>query len=218
MNPLRILIADDHEMVRRGLKAILAERRGWEICGEADNGRDAVNQVQQLRPDVAILDITMPGLNGLEAVRQIHAIAPQTEILILTMHDSETLVREAFLAGAHGYVLKEDAGRILVDAVESLSQHRPFFTPRVAEIMLGQLLHPESASQSPNVVGRQLTPREREIVQMVAEGRSNKEIAETLRISVRTAETHRNNVLRKLGLHSASDLTRYAIRHQIISP
>lgn len=216
MKRLRILIADDHEMVRRGLRSILAERRDWEICGEVEDGRDAVKQAGEIKPDVIIMDIAMPGLNGLEATRQIRQLLPKIEVLILTMHDSEELVRETLQAGARGYVLKNDAGWTLVHAVESLSQHRPFFSSRVTAMVLDQYLHP-GATKLPDSGGR-LSAREREILQLVAEGKSSKQVASTLSISVKTAEAHRSNILRKLNLHSATELVRYAIRNKLIEP
>lgn len=215
---LRILIADDHEMVRRGLKALLADRPGWEVCAEAENGRAAVRLAEQLLPDIVVLDITMPELNGLEAARQIHRLCPRSEILILTMHDSEQFVREVIAAGARGYVLKNDAGRVLVQAVETLSRHKPFFTAAVTDMLQTEALQAGTAEETTEPLASRLTPREREIVQLIAEGHSNKEVADRLGISVRTAETHRLNVMRKLNVHTASDLTRYAIRNQMIQP
>lgn len=216
---LRILIADDHEMVRRGLKALLTDRPGWEVCAEAEDGRAAVRLAEQLLPDIVILDITMPELNGLEAARQIHRLCPRSEILILTMHDSEQFVREVVTAGARGYVLKNDAGRVLVQAVETLSRHRPFFSTTIADMLQTEALQSGSAEDAAaEPLASRLTPREREIVQLIAEGHSNKEVADRLGISVRTAETHRLNVMRKLNVHTASDLTRYAIRNQMIQP
>ncbi len=206
MDTLNILIADDHEMVRRGLKAALTERPGWTICGEAATGRQAVELAEQLKPDIIILDVMMPGLNGLEATRQIRKVLPGAEVLILTMHESEELVREVLSAGARGYVRKSDAGRTVVQAVETLSQHQQYITPGVAE----GPIHP--ASFNP------VTPRERQVLQLIAEGKSNKEVAHELGISVRTAETHRTKVMRKLNLRSASDITRYAIRNRLIEP
>ena len=217
MSQLRILIADDHEMVRRGLRATLAEQRGWEVCGEALTGRQAVALAERLRPDVVIMDLTMPELNGLEATRQIRRALPRVEVLVLTMHDSEHLVHEVLTAGARGYVLKNDAGRVLVQAVEALSQHKPYFTSRVSELVLERYLNPQTPLEPVGGPPR-LTPREREIVQLIAEGKSSKEIADVLGISVRTAETHRTNIMRKLDLHSASDVTRYAIRNRIVEP
>lgn len=215
MREVRILLADDHEIVRRGLQAILKAQSGWKVVAEAANGREAVELARQLKPAVVILDISMPELNGLEATRQILKDLPKTEVLILTMHESEQVVREVLYAGARGYVLKSDAGQDLVAAVESLSRHKPFFTSKVAEMVLegyrmtgatGRMTEPRS----------RLTPREREIVQLLAEGKSNKEVAVALGISVKTTETHRANIMHKLNLQSLSDLVRYAIRNKII--
>jgi DNA-binding NarL/FixJ family response regulator len=207
----RILIADDHELVRDGLRGVLVAHGDWEICAEAVDGREAVERARELRPDVAILDYSMPQLNGLEATRQICAAVPETEVLILTMHDSESLVREVLAAGARGFILKSDARRVLVQAVESLLRHRPFFTEHVSELLLQGYLGPDG------IKGRgPLTPRERQIVQLVTEGRSSKEIARLLNLSVKTVETHRANVLHKLGLESVTDLVRYAVRNKII--
>jgi len=212
---LRILIADDHEMVRQGLRAVLAAKPGWQITGEAANGRQAVEMAEQFKPDVAILDITMPRLNGLEVTRQIRRLSPNTEVLVLTMHDSEELVREVLDAGARGYLLKTDAGRMLMDAVETVSRHQPYFTGRVSELVLSGYLNPDKASRSGP--GR-LTEREREIVQFVAEGGTTKEIADALRISAKTVETHRTNLMRKLNVRSVSEVVRYAIREKMIQP
>lgn len=217
MKNLRILVADDHELLRRGVRALLETHAGWEVCDEAVDGREAVEKAIRLRPDLVILDIWMPGLNGLEAARRIRKEAPGSEILILTMHDSEQVVQEVLAAGARGYVLKSDASRDLVAAVEALSHHKTFFTPSVTEMVLQNYLGGGSGAAEQGEISL-LTPREREVVQLLAEGRSNKEVADVLRISVRTAETHRTNIMRKLDCHSLSDLTRYAIRNNIINP
>ena len=214
MSALRILVADDHEIVRRGVRVLLEARPGWRICDEAVEGRAAVEKAGRLKPDVVILDIGMPVLNGLEAARQIRKNSPRSEVLILTMHESEQVVREVLTAGARGYVLKSDAGRDLVSAVEALSRHETFFTSSVAEYVLQSFLDAREGQQDSSAV----TPREREVIQLLAEGRGNKEVAATLGISVRTAETHRTNIMRKLECHSFSDLVRYAIRNNIISP
>ena len=214
MRPLRILVADDHEVVRRGVRVLLEGRPGWQVCDEAADGREAVEKTARLRPDVVILDIGMPVLNGLEAARQVRKASPESEVLILTMHESEQVIREVLAAGARGYVLKSDAGRNLVNAVEALGRHKTFFTPLVAEIVLQGFLDDQGERSEPSA----LTDREREVVQLLAEGRGNKEVARTLGISVRTAETHRTNIMRKLGCHSFSDLVRYAIRNNIIAP
>lgn len=211
---LKILLADDHEMVRRGLRSVLEGHEGWEVCGEVGDGRAAVEQARALQPDIVILDITMPELNGLDAARQIREVAPQAEILILTMHSSERFVREVLAAGARGYVVKSDAGRVLVEAVDTLRQHRPFFSPAISEIVLDAYLHPERSANETDAV--QLTAREREALQLIAEGKSNKEVADVLGISVRTVETHRLHLMRKLKVRSVSELTRYAIRNRII--
>lgn len=211
---MQILIADDHEVVRRGVRTLLEARAGWQICDEAAEGREAVEKAGRLQPDVVILDIGMPVLNGLEATRQIREVSPRSEVLVLTMHESEQVVAEVLAAGARGYVLKSDAGRDLVNAVEALGQHRPFFTSSVAELVLKKYLE----GQADGTESSQLSHREREVVQLLAEGRGNKEVAETLGISLRTAETHRANIMRKLNCHALSDLVRYAIRNNIITP
>jgi DNA-binding NarL/FixJ family response regulator len=218
MKSLRILVADDHELLRRGVRALLETHAGWEVCDEAVDGREAVEKAIRLRPDLVILDIAMPGLNGLEAARQIRKEAPGSEILILTMHDSEQVIQEVLAAGARGYVLKSDASRDLIAAVEALSHQKTFFTHRVTEMVLQTYLGGGTGAVEPGESALLLTPREREVIQLLAEGRSNKEVADILRISVRTAETHRTNIMRKLDCHSLSDLTRYAIRNNIIHP
>ena len=211
---LRILIADDHEVARKGIRAILESHAGWEVCCEAGDGRKAVELVLQSRPDVMLLDIGMPNLNGLDAARQILAVMPDARILILTLHDSEQAVREVLAAGARGFLLKSDAGRDLVAAVEALQNRRTFFTFKVAQMMLDGYLRPQEVSE--NSEQQLLTPREREVIQLVAEGKTTKEIATALSLSVKTAETHRTNLMRKLDLHSIADLTLYAVRNGIV--
>lgn len=213
--PVRILLADDHELVRRGIRAVLGSRPEWQICGEATTGREAVTLALQLKPEVVIMDIGMPDLNGLEATRKILKDLPHAEVLILTMHDTEQLVRAVLDAGARGYLLKSDAGRDLIAAVDALHQHRPFFTTAVSEMVLQGYLIKTAASESPAPALR-LTPREREILQLLAEGKTNKEVATVLHISVKTAETHRGRIMAKLNLRSVSDLVRYAIRNRIV--
>jgi len=210
----RILLADDHEIIREGLRSVLETRKDWEIVGEATNGREAVKKVGELKPDVVVMDISMPELNGLEAVRQIVKQVPRTEVLVLTMHDSEDLVRGVLDAGARGYLLKSDASRQLISAIEALRLHKPYLTPRVNEVVLRGYLGEEPLKGETS--GGKLTPREREIVQLLAEGLSSKEVAGTLHISVKTAETHRTNIMRKLDIHSVSELVRYAVRNHII--
>jgi DNA-binding NarL/FixJ family response regulator len=211
---LRILIADDHEVARKGIRALLEEHGGWEVCGEAKDGREAVELSSQLKPDIMLLDIGMPNLNGLDAARQILALNPDARILILTVHDSEQVVREVLAAGARGFLLKSDAGRDLMAAVEALQNRRTFFTSKVAQMMLDGYLRPNEERDNS---GQQiLTPREREVIQLVAEGKTTKEIANALSLSVKTAETHRTNLMRKLDLHSVADLTLYAVRNGIV--
>jgi len=218
MKNLRILIADDHDLVRRGLKALVETHPGWEICGEADSGRDAVTKVEELRPDIAILDISMPELNGVEATRRIRKISPHTEVLILSVHQSDQLIREILDAGAKGYIVKSDSDRDLVIALEALASHKPFFTPSATEMLLNGYTKSGAHTPLPEPLGERLTSREREIVQLLAEGKSSKEVASDLGISVKTAETHRANIMRKLDLHSVSELVRYAVRNEIIEP
>jgi DNA-binding NarL/FixJ family response regulator len=212
---LRILLADDHDIVRRGLKDLLEQHVGWQVCAEASNGREAVELALQHRPQVAVIDLSMPELNGLEATRRIRQALPDTEVLIFTMHESEELIREVLGAGARGYLLKSDAVRQLIPAVESLSQKKPYFAGRVSEVVLdGFLKGGQAALEGPTA--ERLTSREREIVQLLAEGNSNKQIARLLDLSVKTVETHRTAAMRKLELTSLPDLVRYAIRMQII--
>jgi len=215
--PFQILVADDHEVVRRGLCALLQAQPDWEICGEAADGRDALEKTQKLRPDVVILDIGMPSLNGLEATRQILKSNPQTRVLILTLHDSDQVVREVLNAGARGFLLKSDAARDLVAAVEALRRDKTYFTSKVAAMVLEGYLKQGTPGAQPVAPTRsRLTPREREIVQLLAEGKSTKEVAVALGLSVKTAETHRSNIMRKLELHSVSDLVLYAVRNNIV--
>jgi len=215
--PFRILLADDHEVVRRGLCSLLRAQPDWEVCGEAANGREAVEKAATLKPEVVILDIGMPNLNGLEATRQILRANPQTKILILTLHDSDQVVREVLDAGARGFLLKSDAARDLVAAVEALRRDKIYFTPKVAAMVLDGYLQRDNATAAPEGHPRgRLTPREREIVQLLAEGKSSKEVAVALGLSVKTAETHRSNIMRKLELHSVSDLVLYAVRNNIV--
>ena len=211
---LRILVADDHDVVRQGVRAMLEAHPGWEVCGEAADGHKAVEQARRLTPDVVVLDVGMPGRNGLEAAREILQALPGTEILILTMHESQQLIREIVAAGARGFVLKSDAGRTLIAAVEALEEHKPFITSRVSELVLEVY-----RQESPAGAGRpaaDLTAREREVVQIIAEGNSSRQAALQLGISVKTVESHRTNAMRKLDLHSVGELVRYAIRKNLM--
>ncbi len=215
--PLRILLADDHEVVRRGLSALIRAKGDWEVCGEASDGREAVDQALKLNPDILILDVGMPNLNGLEATRQIIKAKPHARVLILTLHDSDQLVQEVLNAGARGFLLKSDAARDLVTAVEALRNNKIYFTPKVASMVLeGFLRREDGGSPAPVPNPSRLTPREREIVQLLAEGKSSRDVAEALGLSVKTAETHRANIMRKLNLHSVSDLVLYAVRNNIV--
>jgi len=213
---IRILIADDHAIVRRGIRSLLEAQPGWEVCCEAATGREAVEEAQRSKPDVVVLDINMPELNGFEATRQILKESPRTEVLILTMDESEEVARQVLRAGARGFVLKSDTDSKLVEAVGALSQHKPYLTPAVTEVVLDAYV--EGAQEHKNGFSDdRLTPREREIVQLLAEGKSNKEVAATLGIAVKTAEAHRANIMRKLNLHSLGELVRYAIRNKIVA-
>jgi DNA-binding NarL/FixJ family response regulator len=213
MKPVRILIADDHEVVRHGVRAVLEGQAGWVVCGEASSGREAVAKAVELRPDIVVLDLSMPELNGLEATRQIrHAVS--AKILILTVHESDQVVTDVLDAGAHGYVLKTDAGRTLVEAIRALLGHQEFFTAHVHGVADRRASTRRAAAER-RAPGR-LTPREREVVQLLTEGKSNKEVGVVLGITTKTAETHREHIMTKLHLHSMSDLVRYAIRNRII--
>jgi DNA-binding NarL/FixJ family response regulator len=214
---VRILLADDHEIVRRGLCALLQKHEGWEICGEAIDGREAVDKAKLLKPDVIIVDIGMPNLNGLDATRRLLQHDPNFKIIVLTVTDADQVIREALDAGARGFILKSDAARDLVSAVEALQSKKLFFTPRVNDLLLAGFLekgHSISRTEAPHIPT--LTAREREITQLLAEGRSSKEAASLLNLSTKTVETHRSNIMRKLGLHSIRDLVVYAIKNKII--
>lgn len=215
MTAVRILIADDHALVRRGAKQLLETQPGWSVVGEAVNGQDAVEKAKCLKPDVAVIDLTMPDLNGIEATRQILSVAPQTEILVLTLHDSERSIRQALDAGARGYVLKSDAEASLIEAVEAVRQKKAFFAGNAGALLLDVYRQAGVKAKKQTQARKAITPREREIVQLVAEGKSNKEIAVRLDVSLHTVVTHRGNVMRKLGVHSATELVHYAIRNEI---
>jgi len=209
----RIVVADDHEVVRKGLIAILKQKPEWQVCGEACHGREAIEKAKLLMPDVIIMDVCMPGLNGLEATRQIVKANPATKILILTLHDSDQVIRNVLDAGARGFLLKSDSGCELVAAVDALLRGQTYFTSKVAALVLKGYLRggtPYTADDNP------LTPREREVVQLLAEGSSTKEVAVALGLSVKTAETHRSNLMRELQLHSVSELVLYAVRNNIV--
>lgn len=214
MKPLSILIADDHAVVRRGLRALLETQPGWRVCAEARNGNEAVGEAQRLKPELAILDIGMPELNGLQATARIRKAVPHTRVLILTMHSDEDLVEATVKAGAHGYLLKSDAEQDLIAAVDALMHNRTFFTPTASEVVLHGLSEPRGATSESR--GDLLTDREQEILQLLAEGRSNKEAATKLGISTRTVENHRASIKKKLRCRSMADLVRCAIRKRIV--
>lgn len=205
---VKILIADDHDVVRHGLRVVLSAVPGWEVVAEACDGQEAVRLALELKPDVAIVDYGLPVLNGVEITRQVRSRLPKTEILFFTMHDSDALLQSALQAGARGYVLKSDADEYLISAVRSVGQHRPFFTGRVSERMMETFL----AAQATATI---LTPRETAVVKLIAEGRTNKEMADLLYLSPKTIETHRASALRKLSLSTTADLIRYAVRNNL---
>jgi DNA-binding NarL/FixJ family response regulator len=212
MKPVTIIVADDHVVIRKGLRTLLEERRGWKVVAEAANGREAVEKTVRMRPDVVVMDLSMPELNGLDATRLILKAVSNTRVVILTMHNTEELVEKTLHAGARGYILKSDTERDLITALEAVLDNRTFFTPVASEFdseYVGR-----ARSEVPEVPT--LSSRERQIVQLLAEGRSNKEVADRLGISVRTAENHRARIMRKLQLRSLSDLVRHAIRNKII--
>jgi len=214
---LRILVADDHELVRRGIRGQLSARRGWIIVGEAMNGREAVEKASKLKPDVAIVDISMPDLDGLQATRQIREATPSTEVVILTMHESDQMVRRVLEAGARGYVLKSDLAAHLVKAVKDVSAGKLFLTPKVSDMVLKGFLNNADQHDSMEHFEVRPTPREVEIIRLLALGKPNKKIAAELGITIRTVETHRAKIMLKLGMHSLAELIHYAIRHKIMS-
>jgi DNA-binding NarL/FixJ family response regulator len=214
---LRIFIADDHEVVRHGLRSLLENGTGWTVCGEAVDGRQAVERVLELVPDMVVMDVSMPQLNGLEATRQIVSQAPRIPVLMLSVNDSEDMVRQVVAAGARGFVLKSDTGRDLLVAIDEVRQGRPFFSARLAGFILEGYLK-GGAPEPPPAPTAALTAREREVLQLLAEGQSNKQVAASLSIGVKTAEAHRANLMRKLGMHSLSTLVRYAIRNRLVEP
>jgi DNA-binding NarL/FixJ family response regulator len=206
----RILLADDHEIVREGVRALVQRREGFEVIGEAATGREAVELAKKLKPDLVVMDIGMPELNGLDATRQIKKLLPDAEVLIFTANETEEVVRQVFKSGARAYLLKMEANQHLLPALEMLLKRRTYFSSKVSEMIFAGCMH--------GVEDTSLTPRERETVQLIAEGRSNKEIAETFGISVKTVETHRAAIMRKLHLDSSASLVRYAIRNGIVQP
>jgi DNA-binding NarL/FixJ family response regulator len=215
---LRILVADDHELVRRGIRGLLRARPGWTVVGEAMNGQEAVEKANRLKPDVVILDISMPDLDGLQATRRIREVVPTTKVVVLTMHDSDQMVRRVLHAGALGYVLKSDLATQLVKAVKYVCAGKQFLTPRISDMVLKGFLKIGNQVDKTGHSQARPTLREIEVIRLLAEGKANKEIAVELEISIRTVETHRAKIMLKLGLHSLTELIHYAIRHKIFTP
>ncbi len=208
---------DDHQVVRRGVAGLIGDARSdWEVCGEASTGREAVAAAASLKPDVVVMDISMPDMNGLEATREILKNNPGTEVLILSVHESDQIVHDVLAAGARGYILKQDAGTDLIAALEAVRLHRLFLTTRVSEVVLSGYLGRAAAGTLPDAPFSRLSPREIQIVQLVAESKSNKEVSNILHLSVKTVESHRAHIMEKLGIHSVTELVRYAIRNNIV--
>jgi DNA-binding NarL/FixJ family response regulator len=216
MELLRLVVADDHEIVRRGLRNLLDAHVGWKVVAEATTGTEAVTKVCELKPDVAILDISMPSLNGLEAARQINESGSKTRILILTIYDSDPLIKGMLDTGVRGYVLKSDAVRDLVLAVEALQRGKAFFTSKVADLVLDGYLKKVKDPTGTEPAASRITPRQRDILTLFAEGKTSREAAAALGMSIKTAETHRAALMKRLNGHSISDLVRYAVRNKII--
>jgi DNA-binding NarL/FixJ family response regulator len=211
---VRILLADDHAVVRRGLRVLFEARQDFEICAEARNGREAVELTLHHKPDVAILDMSLSVVNGIEATREIRKESPGTEVMIFTSHDQEDEIRSVLHAGARGFVLQSEADDQIVRAVEALAQHRAFFSGRISERLLDSFFEKSRSGHRTFP----LTVREREVVQLIAEGNSNRRTAQLLSISVKTVETHRTASMRKLDIHSTADLVRYAFRRGLVQP
>jgi len=215
----RILVADDHDVMRRGLRNLLeSEQPDWQVCGEAGSGREAVEMTFRLRPDIAVLDLFMPDLDGLEATRRIRKRAPSVEVLIYTMHETDQLVRDVLSSGARGYLLKSESAAQLTLAIEALARHKPFFSPTVSETLLATFVSGSLMAGGEELARGRLTAREREIVQLLADGCTSRAIAERLCISPKTVETHRAHIMHKLGVGSVVDLVRYAIRNELVAP
>jgi DNA-binding NarL/FixJ family response regulator len=215
MNGFSILVADHHPVFRFVLRSLLGSREGWEICGEAADGRDAVEKCRQLKPDLLILDICMPKLNGVDATRQILKDHPAQRILVLTDVNSDQVVRDCLEAGVRGWVFKSEGTDELTAAVEALQRHKPVFSPRVSDLILDGYLQRHRVAPAVAKVSR-LSPREREVVQLLGEGKTTKEVATILNVTVKTAETHRSNIMLKLKLHSIAELVLYAVRNEIV--
>lgn len=213
MARLRILVADGHDVMRRGLRSLLTAQAGWTVCGEARSGIQAVRLASELKPDIAIIGLDLTELNGIEATRQIKRNQPKTEVLVYTIEDRQSLLAEVFRAGARGHVLKSDSEGTLIEAVSMLAKHLPFLSTIASETLLKHVLKNRRLSET-----QSLTARERQIIRLISEGKSNREIGSHLNISVKTVETHRSSTMRKLGFRSITELVRYAIRNGLIQP
>jgi DNA-binding NarL/FixJ family response regulator len=218
VSALKILIADDHDLVRRGIRVLLESHTNWEVCGEARNGQEAVRLAEQLKPQIVILDFNMPEMNGLEAAKRIIRTCSETETMILSVDHSNQLIREIVLAGVRGFILKSDSDRDLLAAVEALANHRPYFTICATELMLTSKRNGHPAPSSTQIWEESLTGREQELLRLIAEGKNSREAAKVLGISAKTADTHRANLMRKLQIHSVTELVRYALRNHIVHP
>jgi DNA-binding NarL/FixJ family response regulator len=215
MRNLRIVVADDHPLMRRGICDLLESEPGWKVVAEASNGREAVEAMTGSKPDILVIDLAMPELNGLTATREILRALPKTGVVLLTMHKTEQVIREVLESGARGFVLKSDAGQNLVAAVKTVAAGKPFFTPNVADVVLKGYLRSNSKSGSRANLPV-LTTRELQVMQLLAEGKANKAVANAMQISVKTVEAHRSNINRKLSFKTTSDLVRYAVRNGIV--
>lgn len=215
MKKTRILVADDHEIVRRGLRPLIESEWGWEVCGEAINGREAIAKAGELKPDIVVLDVNMPEIGGIDVTREVRRILPETEVLAFTGTESESLIHQLFVAGARACVLKIEATEHLIPAIKSLIQHQPYLASRASGMVFERYLQGGAPAGAEAPGG--LTPRERETVRLLANGNSNKEVAAALGISVKTVETHRATIMRKLGFTAFSELVRYAVRNHIVS-
>ncbi len=218
MKTIRIMIADDHPVVRRGVRSLLETQNGWVVCGEVSTGAEALEQVKLLKPDVLIMDISMPGMRGFEAIRRVHEFDPGIAILTLTIHDTVPMFRGAMGAGAHAYVLKSDLEHRLIEAVRAMCQHREYFSPGISQTVMKSYANGSHETQPGTQKSAALTPRQLEVLKLVARGKSNKEVANDLGISTRTAEVHRYQIMARLGLHTLSELVLFAVRNGLIRP
>ena len=216
MQKIRVILVDDHAILREGIKSLLGKRDNIEVVAEATDGREAMTKVTQFRPDVVVLDISMPLMDGLEATRQIKKECPDTKVLVLTMHDDEEYFFQLLRAGASGYVTKRSASRDLISAIEAVSSGKSFFCPSMAKHLLSDYLRLDKTTDHTDIVQQELTPREREVVKLIAEGHSNQQMADLLHRSVKTIESHRANILRKLDIHDSIELVKYAVRKKLI--